>query len=122
VNWFLAQEKIPEFLLTASVDVPFFPEDFAARLLEAVEPDGPGAIARCGDQLHPTHGLWRLSALADLPAEAANRTAPKGMRGLAERLGATEAHFERIEGRDPLAGINTLTDLMNAERVILCRD
>ena len=50
-------------VLTAPVDTPFLPADLAPRLAAV---DAPVALARTGDGLHGTCGLWQVTLRDDL--------------------------------------------------------
>jgi molybdenum cofactor guanylyltransferase len=115
IDWCNRAERPPDFLLTAAVDTPFLPADFAARMLEALGPDAPAVIARYDRQEYPTNALWRLSAIADLPARVADGTAPRSLRRLAEQVGASFLDWPATPAGDPFANVNTPADLAALE-------
>ena len=97
------------FLLTAAVDAPCLPADFYPRLSASIG-DRPAAFAASAGQPHPTHALWRLDALAGLPAALAAGTAPTSLR----RLAADPVLVDWPVGPagDPFTNANTPEDLL----------
>lgn len=56
-----------EWMLTTAADTPLFPEDLAARLLEAATAQGTRlAMATCGGRAQPVFALWHASLAAPL--------------------------------------------------------
>lgn len=105
----------PELLLTASVDTPFLPRALFAGLRTAMGTRA-GAVVRCQGQLHPTIGAWRVAALAALPDQILAGTAPRSLKRLAEQQDAAILDWVAASGADPFAGINTIADLLAAQR------
>jgi molybdopterin-guanine dinucleotide biosynthesis protein A len=117
VAWCGTLTPAPDFLLTMAVDAPFGPADFAARSLEAIEDGTTGVVASCAGQLHPTHSLWRVPALRDLPVQVVTGTAPKSLKALAYEFEARILDAPKVDGRDPFDSINTVQDLLAANRI-----
>ena len=114
VDWCVQQDQPPELLLTAAVDTPLLPADFAARMLAAL-PDGvPAVVARYAGQEYPTNALWRVAAIAGLAADLRAGTAPHSLRRLAGGLGAAFLDWPD-GGGDPFANLNTPADLLTLE-------
>lgn len=101
-------------LLTMPADTPFLPQDLPGRLGEAMGEAG-GALAASGGRLHPTCGLWRVSAIELLPAYVSSGR--RSLKGFAETIGAVAVAWP-AEPFDPFANINTAVDLAEAERRI----
>lgn len=114
-DWCLEQKTPPDLLATAAVDTPFLPADFVARLLAALPDDAPAVVARWHDQDYPTNALWRIPALAGLPAAVRAGTAPRSLRRLAATLGATSFDWSTVTRDNPFANANTPADLAALE-------
>lgn len=114
-DWLLRQPHPPELLLSLAVDTPFAPADLIARMAAALPPERDAVIASYGGQDYPTNGLWRLSALAPLPAAMAAGTAPRSLRRLAADLGAGHCDWPPQADGDPFVSVNTGADVMAAE-------
>lgn len=101
-----AQEIGATSVLTVPADTPFLPPDLMARLIKA----GAGrhiAIATCGEDVHPTIGLWPVALAGRL-----HRDLTRGIRRLRtwlDQMSFKAAAFERGE-RDPFWNINTPKD------------
>lgn len=115
VDWLQRRPRPPELLLSLAVDTPFAPPDLVARLTAALAPELAAAIACYDGQDYPTNGLWRLSALAPLPAAMAAGTAPRSLRRLAADLGARACNWPTQADGDPFASVNTPAELAAAE-------
>lgn len=114
-DWLLRLPHPPELLLSLAVDTPFAPSDLIARLIAALTPERAAVIAGYGSQDYPTNGLWRLSALAPLPAAMTAGTAPRSLRRLAADLGAGHCEWPPQADGDPFLSVNTAADLAAAE-------
>jgi molybdenum cofactor guanylyltransferase len=102
----------PQFILTASVDAPLLPAKFPTTMLNAVSQGSPGAIVRYGGQQHPTHGIWRLSALANLLADASTGRGPWSLKHLAAEARAAIVDWKESTDGDPFISLNTISDLV----------
>ncbi len=98
----------PEFLLTAAVDTPLLPADFVARLRDGVGA-APAAFAISGGQLHPTHALWRIAALSDLPERLQGRDRVPALHSLVAAPAIVS--WPATSRFDPFHNINTPEDL-----------
>jgi molybdopterin-guanine dinucleotide biosynthesis protein A len=112
VAWLQANPSPPQFLLSVAVDTPFFPTDFAAAALQALSDECDAAIASYDGQPYPTNAVWRLSAIATLPARVSAGTAPKGPKFLLEELTASHVDWFPQHKENPFANVNTLKDLL----------
>nr|WP_295467183.1 molybdenum cofactor guanylyltransferase MobA [Mesorhizobium sp.] len=99
-------------LATASVDTPFLPADFVARLASACADGAPAALARSAGRLHPTCALWPVALRARLEAFLEGGTSRKVMT-FAEIAGYVAVDFPAITF-DPFFNINTPEDLATA--------
>lgn len=103
-----------EALVTAAVDVPFFPGDLVPRLVLAAGGTGGVALARSGGNDHPTFGLWPVTlrgALRDFLASGAKAR----VRDFAAAHGAARADFP---DDGAFGNLNTPDDLARAEAAL----
>jgi len=99
-----------ETLLSCAVDTPFFPRDFLAAALPLLA----GADVVMGSfagQDYPTNALWRLAALADLPRQLRDGTAPHSLKRLTGGLRRVEIDYAARLPDDPFRNANTPEDL-----------
>ena len=100
-------------LLTLPCDMPRLPADLAARLGAALGPVQGAALPMAAGELQPACGLWRVSALDQLPAYlAAGRSS---LRGFAGACGLVEVEFG-AEAAQAFAGANSLEELERLAR------
>lgn len=98
--------------LTLPTDTPFLPSDLHCRLQQELG-DAAAAIAASGGRLHPTCGLWRVTALAALAPYAAS--GGRSLTGFAEQAGMVAVTWP-AEPLDPFFNINTAEQLAEAQR------
>ena len=118
-----AQENAPHafWILSAAVDTPFFPTDLADRLITAMSGPAPSVVlARSGDRVHPTFGLWPV-ALADQLEAYLDAGERKAML-FAEQHNCARVVFsgfmvDDIE-IDPFFNLNTPEDVEIAEAIV----
>lgn len=115
VAWAQLQPDRPDILVLAPVDTPFLPADYIPRLVAGLA-SRPAAIATYAGQAYPTSSAWSLEAIADLPRQVADGSAPHSLRRLAAALGATEVVFPAHAGGDPFANANTPDELLVLQR------
>lgn len=101
-------------LATAAADTPFLPRDLVAALA-AASPDGRPALAASAGRVHPTFGLWPVTALPALEAWLAGENAAR-MRDFASACGAVTVDFPTAAG-DPFFNVNDPGDLEAARRL-----
>lgn len=101
-------------VLTAPVDAPFFPRSLGDKLIAALDAGGPIAIARCGDRLHPTFGVWSGAALGDLKALVSS--GERALYRIAKSIGSVEVVFD---DPDAFLNINTPEDLERAKAFVV---
>ena len=99
-----------DFLLSVAVDTPFFPADFAERALAAIE-GADCVMAAFAGQDYPTNTLWRLRAIATLPASVLDGTAPRSLKRLAEGLRCVRLDYASWSVANPFANANTPAEL-----------
>lgn len=99
-------------VLAVPADMPFLPADLPDRLGSAMA-EKKAALAASAGRLHPICGLWRPSALDDLPAYL--ETGSRSLIGFAEAVGFGAAEWP-AEPDDPFFNINSADDLRAAER------
>jgi molybdenum cofactor guanylyltransferase len=104
-------------VVTAAVDTPFLPPDLVLRLAAAAGASGAAIVASSDAagrmRLHPTVGLWPVSARDGLRARLA--AGERKVMLWAEALAAGVAEFQPTP-HDPFFNINTPEDLAAAER------
>lgn len=102
-------------LLTAAGDTPLLPHDLAARLLAAVSPECPVAMASSGGHPHPTIALWPvvLEPAVCLALERGERR----VRALAMAAGCTLVEWPAAP-LDPFLNVNTPDQLAEADRLV----
>lgn len=103
-----------EFVASASVDTPFLPRDYVARLRAGLA-DAEIAVASSGGRAHWTSALWRVGLADDLRTslQAGARRAEEFVRR--RRFVVVEWDAEK---RDPFFNVNSADDLAAAERMI----
>lgn len=101
-----------EWLLSAAVDTPFFPADFATRAT-ALAGTADVVLGCFGSQDYPTNALWRLHALRSLPQAVLDGSAPHSLRRLAAGLKLVRLDYAASAHQDPFANANTPEDLAN---------
>ncbi len=107
----LGQNIAPQDLLvTVAVDSPFLPHDYIDRLCSAAQQAGC-AYAAWGENIYPTNSAWRLETLRAALGDAGETAGPKA---ILTKLGATRVEWSAKA--DPFANINTLADLIAAQR------
>lgn len=105
-----------EALATVSVDAPFIPGDFVARLTRrARESDAAIVLASSAGRRHSTCALWRVSLVADLEAFLRKGSSRRVM-DFVSRIGFEVEEFEFGPGPDPFFNVNTPDDLEAARR------
>jgi molybdopterin-guanine dinucleotide biosynthesis protein A len=103
-------DRSADLLFSLAVDTPLFPYDFLDRALPLLD-TAPAVLAAYGEQDYPTNALWRLSAIAELPAQVRAGTAPRSLKRLAEGLGAARLDYAASTDFDPFRNANTPEDL-----------
>jgi len=104
-------------LVSAAVDTPLLPDDFASAMSAALG-DAAAGFAAWGEDFYPTNAIWRIEALADLPSMWLSGKGPTSPRALLANLDG-----RRIDWRDrctgnPFRNVNTLADLLHLQRML----
>lgn len=102
-------------LVSAAVDTPYLPQDFAAVMADELG-DAPAALAAWGADFYPTNAIWRIEALADLPRRVMAGTAPGSLKALLADLGARRVDWRGRCAADPFRNVNTVADLLALSR------
>ena len=115
VDWLAARGVTDGLIASVAVDTPFLPPDFIAVMTETLGADA--AIAsRWGEEFYPPNTLWRLAAIATLPARVRDGTAPKSPKALLGELRATSHDWRPASPDNPFDNLNTLADLVRLQR------
>lgn len=97
-------------ILTVAVDTPFLPEDYGARLLDAISAGANAACAAWGGRIYPTNAAWRLCALPPVD------DLPHSPKALLEMLGGGIVDWSGSAAQNPFANLNSLADLVSLSR------
>ena len=112
VGWLVAEDRSPDFLVTAAVDTPFLPSSFVGcALAQLMEENADAIIARCAGQDYPTSAVWRFSSVRSLADRVMQGVAPHSLKRLGLELGAIYLDWPGAAADDPFANINTPEDL-----------
>lgn len=103
-------------LVSVAVDTPFLPVDFVTILRDGLA-SAPVAYAACGGQFYPPNAIWRVEALAGLPARVREGAAPRSLKALQQELDARRVDWTDRGGMNPFANLNTVTDLIMLGRM-----
>ena len=104
-------------LLTVSVDSYLLPADFTETMLDALTRGAADvAIGQFEDNEYPVNALWRLEAVAPAARDGAARSRGRSVRSLYDDLKSTRVNFARADGLDPFTNVNTMHDLVTAQR------
>ena len=98
-------------LVSAAVDTPFLPGDFVAVMAGELG-DAPAAFAGWGADFYPPNAIWRIKALADLPAQVMAGTAPGSLKALLAAMAARRVDWSERCVADPFLNVNTMADLL----------
>jgi molybdopterin-guanine dinucleotide biosynthesis protein A len=98
-------------LLSATVDTPFLPADFAPRMLGALEGHDAG-FACWGEDFYPPNAVWRIAALAELPQRVLRDDAPPSLKALLAEISACRVDWAADRPVNPFANLNTLAELV----------
>ena len=101
-------------VLSVAGDTPFYPEDLAQRLSEALGGGDRIAMAQTEDGRHPTFALWPVDLGDDLQASLEG-----GVRKIiawSDGHGCAKVRFEGTP--DPFFNVNTPDDMAEATRMI----
>lgn len=102
-------------LVSVAVDTPFLPQGFA-QIMESALGEAAAAYAAWGDAFYPPNAVWRIEALAALPGQVRDGTAPNSLKALHKQLDALKYDWRAGFEQDPFANLNTLADLVALQR------
>ena len=109
-RWLKTNAPDAQGFVTAPVDAPFLPLEFARRLTR----EAGSAIVSCAGQIHPTFAYWDVGEL-DAYFKSHNAAAP-ALHKIARSIGVREVEFETAAA---FANINTPEDLKQAQAILL---
>jgi molybdenum cofactor guanylyltransferase len=116
--WARREEPLPDGIVTAAADTPFFPVDLVHRLAMTAGRHGL-AVARTNGRLHPVFGYFPIACAEDL-GDFLRHAKSRKLTDWLDRIGFTAVDFAGGEGAgDPFFNINTPADLSAAEASIL---
>jgi|FLOH01.1.fsa_nt_gi molybdenum cofactor guanylyltransferase len=90
IEWAMAMEPVPEYLLTVPVDTPFLPLNLVAKLLLAAQQNG-AAIASTPTHIQATISLHKLGHISAKDIDAYKH---KALRDFWTHVGATQVCFD----------------------------
>ena len=104
------------WVATAATDTPFFPADFVARMLAAIETDGADMACAASDgRHHPVFGLWPVRLADDLRHALVDEDIRKvDVWTARHKLVAVEF---ASDPHDPFFNVNRPEDVEQAERI-----
>lgn len=116
------QQNAPHafWVISAATDTPFFPTDLVDRFVGAMAGPEPAIVlAKSGENIHPTFGLWPIALADDL--EAFLTRGERKVRKWAQSHLNSEATFfgPVIDGIeiDPFFNVNCPEDIETAEAI-----
>jgi len=104
------------YMLSVPADCPFLPVDLVARLLSALG-TARAAYAQSGGRVHPVIGLWEVSLRDELRHLLVDEDIRRVDRWTT-RSGAVAVEWS-AEPYDPFFNVNTLSELDEAERILI---
>jgi len=106
-------------VITAAADTPFFPKDYATRMLNAITDQKTQiALASSNHRHHPVFGIWPVSLLDALEHFLVEEENRKVML-FVERYPYSQVEFENLENDiDPFFNVNTPDDMKQAEKIV----
>jgi molybdopterin-guanine dinucleotide biosynthesis protein A len=113
MRWAGAQGR--EWVVTAAIDTPFFPDDLVARLAAAVRGNDL-AVAISGGHRHPLFALWPVK-LADDVRHALIDEDQRRVNAMIDRYRTGLAEWD-TSPFDPFFNINNPEDLTAARRIM----
>ncbi|MGE3876668.1 MAG: molybdenum cofactor guanylyltransferase MobA [Parvibaculaceae bacterium] len=113
MRWAGAQGR--EWVVTAAIDTPFFPDDLVARLVAAAFGHDL-AVAASGGKRHPLFALWPVRLAEDIRHALADED-ERRVNAVLDRYGLGVAEWD-TSPFDPFFNINTPEDLAEARRIM----
>jgi len=119
LSWAQRQRPMPEAIVTAAVDTPFFPLDLVQRLATAAAGRTGIAVARSRGRIHPVFACVPTDCARDLE-DFLRRAESRKVTDWLDRAGFAAVDFAGGEGtHDPFFNINAPADLALAEALIM---
>ncbi|MEM9356843.1 MAG: molybdenum cofactor guanylyltransferase MobA [Pseudomonadota bacterium] len=121
MRWAETLAEPARWVVTASTDAPFIPEQLVARLRDEKDREEAAiALAKSGGHLHPVIGLWPVGLADDL--EAALREGVRKVLHWTDRHGIVAVDFPFVpvggEEIDPFFNANTPEELDRARELV----
>ncbi|MEM6497229.1 MAG: molybdenum cofactor guanylyltransferase MobA [Pseudomonadota bacterium] len=121
MRWAETLAEPARWVVTASTDAPFIPEQLVARLRDEKDREEAAiALAKSGGHLHPVIGLWPVGLADDL--EAALRDGIRKVLHWTDRHGIVAVDFPFVavgsEEIDPFFNANTPEELDRARELV----
>jgi len=106
-------------IITAAADTPFFPQDYAARMLNAIQDQKAQiGLASSNARRHPVFGIWPVNLVDDLKHFLVDEENRKVML-FVERYPNCQVEFDNLENDiDPFFNVNTPDDMKQAEKIV----
>jgi molybdopterin-guanine dinucleotide biosynthesis protein A len=119
LSWAERQRPMPEAIVTAAVDTPFFPLDLVNHLALAAAARTGIAVARSRGRIHPVFACVPIDCANDLE-DFLRRGESRKVTDWLDRAGFAAVDFAGGEGaHDPFFNVNEPADLAVAEASIL---
>jgi molybdenum cofactor guanylyltransferase len=118
LSWMWDANPDNEWMASFASDSPFFPDDLVKSLHQAAISQGAQiAMAKSGNQLHPTFSLWHASLLNKIE-EALDQEKIPSLQEFVQLQKFVTVEFPII-AYDPFFNINTPQDLFSAETIAI---
>ncbi len=119
--WARMNQPETRWVVTAATDTPFFPADYAEKLLQSVDNTYPSiALSTSQGRSHPVFGLWPTALAEDL--DQALRSGVRKVLDWTDHHNTCLVEFLQIEiggeKLDPFFNVNRPEDLTQAETLI----
>lgn len=115
MRWAQLNRPKSKQIITIAVDTPFFPKDYAMKMLETHDEATQITIANSKDRNHPVFAIWDISLADKLEVFLVDEGNKKVMM-FAERYSNAIQTFDDKSGIDPFFNINTYDDLKEAQK------
>lgn len=109
-----------QHVLTSAVDVPFLPQHFCEKLVDAL-PGKDAIVARQEDSNFPTQGLWRIESLREIEEQfsaAGLKSKGPSLRAVMDRIDVGHLEIAAGQGKQDgsMRNINRVEDLIWAQK------
>ena len=104
-----------EWLVSFPVDCPFFPKNIVKRFSEESK-NYKIVLAECVERLHPVFSLWRVSESLEGELESFLVNGERKIDKFTKKYKTRVVKFSEV-GYDPFFNVNTMNDLIKAEKI-----